>query len=133
MAQALTASASMGETAGTPTINVTATGTFSVTPIMRVVEASADRTLSADDLYALICFTGSGPQVLTIPAGVMPVGSQVSVARLGEGAVSIAGSGVTLKHELLFLPSLRAQDAILTAVCVSENTVLLVGGLTEVA
>lgn len=135
---ALTASASLEGDEVFPavqdgqTVKVTASGIVTLTSTMTVADKSADYTLTAADLFGLLRFTGSGAQALTVPAGVMTVGSQVSVLRAGTGAVTIAaGAGLTLNYESDQAASLRAQHAIASLVCVAADTVLLVGGLSD--
>ncbi|GMG81089.1 hypothetical protein LNKW23_03010 [Paralimibaculum aggregatum] len=95
-----------------------------------VTEKSADATLAAAEAFGLLRFTGAGPQVLTVEAGTLAVGEQVSLLQAGSGAVSVAaGAGVTVDSE--FALALRGQHAIASLICVAPDSYLLVGGLAE--
>ncbi len=89
---------------------------------------AADTTLAAADAFALLRFTGAAAQVLTVPAGALAVGDQVSLTQAGAGAVTVAaGAGVTLETEASL--TLRGQHAAASLLCVAPDTYLLIGGL----
>ncbi|MEM9146919.1 MAG: hypothetical protein AAGC57_12020 [Pseudomonadota bacterium] len=95
---------------------------------LRVVQKTSNATLAADEAFALLRFTGAGAQTLTIPAGAMAVGEQVSLVRSGAGTLAIAaGAGVTLESELGL--ALRAQHAVASLICVAPDTYVAVGAL----
>ncbi len=97
---------------------------------LRVVEKSADATLAPEEAHALLRFTGAGAQVLTVPAGAMAPGDQVTVVASGTGAVSLAaGAGVTIDSETTL--TLAGRHAAASLICLAVDTYLLVGSLSE--
>lgn len=95
-----------------------------------VAEKSASATLAAAEAFGLLRFTGAAAQVLTVEAGTLAVGEQVSLLQSGTGGLSLAaGAGVTIDTETTL--SLRGQHAIASLICVAADTYLLVGGLAE--
>ncbi|MEO0621117.1 MAG: hypothetical protein AAFU49_11855 [Pseudomonadota bacterium] len=95
---------------------------------LRVVEKTGAATLATDEAFALIRFTGASPATLTIPAGAMAVGDQISVVQSGQGPVTLAaGAGVTLDAEVGL--TIRAQHGVASVVCIAPDTYVAVGAL----
>lgn len=95
-------------------------------------KTAAYTTLATDD-GQLITVTSSSTANVTLAASLYNVGSQITVARMGSGAVSIVGdTGVTVVSTgaTASAPSLRVQYSTATAIMVSSNSWLVVGDIT---
>ncbi len=67
---------------------------------VRVVNKTADYTISLGESGAVITFNSATPVTLTIPVG-LPIGYNISVYQIGAGQVTIVGAaGVTVKNRL---------------------------------
>jgi hypothetical protein len=89
-------------------------------------------TLATDD-GQLITVTSSSTANVTLAAGLYNVGSQITVARMGTGAVSIVGdTGVTVVSTgtTASQPALRAQYSTATAVMLSSDNWLIMGDIS---
>lgn len=94
-------------------------------------KTAAYTTLAADD-GQLITVTSSSTANVTLAAGLYNVGSQINVARMGTGGVSIVGdTGVTVVSTgaTASAPSLRTQYSTATAVMLSANSWLVMGDI----
>jgi hypothetical protein len=95
-------------------------------------KTAAYTTLASDD-GQLITVTSSSTANVTLAAGLYNVGSQITVARMGTGAVSIVGdTGVTVVSTGLTAsaPTLRSQYSTATAIMLSSNNWLVVGDVS---
>ncbi len=93
-----------------------------------VVEKTGSATLAASEAFALLRVDSAAPVVITIPAGALAVGEQVSLLQAGTGAVTVAaGPGVTVASEVGLL--LRGRHAIASLICVGPDSHVLVGAL----
>jgi hypothetical protein len=94
-------------------------------------KTAAYTTLATDD-GQLITVTSSSTANVTLAASLYNVGSQITVARMGLGAVSIVGdTGVTVVSTgaTASTPALRAQYSTATAIMLSSNSWLVVGDI----
>lgn len=94
-------------------------------------KTAAYTTLASDD-GQLITVTSSSTANVTLAASLYNVGSQITVARMGTGAVSIVGdTGVTVVSTgaTASVPVLRAQYSTATAIMLSANSWLVVGDI----
>jgi hypothetical protein len=92
-------------------------------------KTAAYTTLATDD-GQLITVTSSSTANITLGASLYSVGAQITVARMGTGAVSIVGdTGVTVVSTgaTASAPALRAQYSTATAIMLSSNSWLVVG------
>jgi hypothetical protein len=92
-------------------------------------KTAAYTTLAGDD-GQLITVTSSSTANITLGASLYSVGAQITVARMGTGAVSIVGdTGVTVVSTgaTASAPALRAQYSTATAIMLSSNSWLVVG------
>jgi hypothetical protein len=106
-------------------------GTFTSPQIDIGVNAktAAYTTIASDD-GKIIPVTSSSTANVTLAAGLYNVGSQITVARMGTGSVSIVGdTGVTVVSaaSVASAPSLRVQYSTATAIMLSSNSWLVVG------
>jgi hypothetical protein len=95
-------------------------------------KTAAYTTLATDD-GQLITVTSSSTANVTLAAGLYNVGSQINVARMGSGAVSIVGdTGVTVVSTgaTASAPTLRAQYSTATAVMLSADSWLVMGDIS---
>jgi hypothetical protein len=95
-------------------------------------KTAAYTTLATDD-GQLITVTSSSTANVTLAASLYNTGSQITVARMGTGAVSIVGdTGVTVVSTgvTASTPALRAQYSTATAILISTNSWLVVGDIT---
>jgi hypothetical protein len=95
-------------------------------------KTAAYTTLASDD-GQLITVTSSSTANVTLAAGLYNVGTQINVARMGSGAVSIVGdTGVTVVSTgaTASAPTLRAQYSTATAVMLSANSWLVMGDIS---
>jgi hypothetical protein len=95
-------------------------------------KTAAYTTLATDD-GQLITVTSSSTANVTLAAGLYNVGSQITVARMGTGAVSIVGdTGVTVVSTgaTANSPTLRVQYSTATAVMLSSNSWLVMGDIS---
>jgi hypothetical protein len=95
-------------------------------------KTSAYTTLATDD-GQLITVTSSSTANVTLAASLYNVGSQITVARMGSGAVSIVGdTGVTVVSTgaIASAPVLRTQYSTATAVMLSANSWLVMGDIS---
>jgi hypothetical protein len=95
-------------------------------------KTSAYTTIASDD-GKLITMTSSSTANITLAASLYNVGSQITVARMGTGAVSIVGdTGVTVVSTgaTVSAPVLRAQYSTATAVLLSTNSWLVMGDIS---
>jgi hypothetical protein len=89
-------------------------------------------TIASDD-GKLITVTSSSTANVTLAASLYNTGSQITVARMGTGAVSIVGdTGVTVVSTgaTASTPTLRAQYSTATAILISTNNWLVVGDIS---
>lgn len=94
-------------------------------------KTAAYTTLASDD-GQLITVTSSSTANVTLAAGLYNVGSQITVARMGTGTVSIVGdTGVTVVSTgaTASAPALRVQYSTATAIMLSSNSWLVVGDI----
>lgn len=90
-------------------------------------------TTVADDDGKLITVTSSSTANVTIAAGLYNTGSQLNIARMGSGAVSIVGdTGVTVVSTgaTASAPTLRATYSTATAIMTASNTWLVIGDIS---
>jgi hypothetical protein len=95
-------------------------------------KTAAYTTLATDD-GQLITVTSSSTANVTLAASLYNVGSQITIARMGTGAVSIVGdTGVTVVSTgaVASAPVLRAQYSTATAIMLSSNNWLVVGDIS---
>lgn len=95
-------------------------------------KTAAYTTLAGDD-GQLITVTSSSTANVTLAAGLYNVGAQITVARLGTGAVSIVGdTGVTVVSTgaTSNAPALRATNSTATAIMLTANSWLVVGDIS---
>jgi len=95
-------------------------------------KTAAYTTLATDD-GQLITVTSSSTANVTLAASLYNVGSQINIARMGTGAVSIVGdTGVTVVSTgaTASAPTLRAQYSTATAVMLSANSWLVMGDIS---
>jgi hypothetical protein len=88
---------------------------------------TANYTLTAGDRNRLVTMDNSSSRSFTVPSGVFSAGDVVYLARLGTGALSVTGSGVTVNGT----PGLtfRARYSTAAVICLSSSSFLLVGDL----
>jgi hypothetical protein len=94
-------------------------------------KTAAYTTIASDD-GKLVTVTSSSTANVTLAASLYNVGSQITVARMGSGAVSIVGdTGVTVVSTgaTASAPTLRAQYSTATAILLSTNSWLVVGDI----
>jgi hypothetical protein len=95
-------------------------------------KTAAYTTIASDD-GKLVTVTSSSTANVTLAASLYNVGSQITVARMGTGAVSIVGdTGVTVVSTgaTASTPTLRAQYSTATAILLSTNNWLVVGDIS---
>jgi hypothetical protein len=95
-------------------------------------KTAAYTTIASDD-GKLITVTSSSTANVTLAAGLYNVGSQITVARMDTGAVSIVGdTGVTVVSTgaTASAPALRATYSTATAIMLSSNSWLVVGDIS---
>lgn len=95
-------------------------------------KTAAYTTIASDD-GKIIPVTSSSTANITLAASLYNVGSQINVARMGTGAVSIVGdTGVTVVSTgaTASAPALRAQYSTATAVMLSANSWLVMGDIS---
>jgi hypothetical protein len=95
-------------------------------------KTAAYTTIASDD-GKLITVTSSSTANVTLAASLYNVGSQITVARMGSGAVSIVGdTGVTVVSTgtTASAPALRATYSTATAVMLSSNSWLIMGDIS---
>jgi hypothetical protein len=95
-------------------------------------KTAAYTTIASDD-GKLITVTSSSTANVTLAASLYNTGSQITVARMGTGAVSIVGdTGVTVVSTgaTASTPTLRAQYSTATAILISTNNWLVVGDIS---
>ena len=95
-------------------------------------KTAAYTTVATDD-GQLITMTSSSTANVTLAASLYNVGSQITIARMGTGAVSIVGdTGVTVVSTgvTASAPSLRSQYSTATAIMLSSNSWLVVGDIS---
>jgi hypothetical protein len=94
-------------------------------------KTAAYTTIASDD-GKLITVTSSSTANVTLAAGLYNIGSQINVARMGTGAVSIVGdTGVTVVSTgaTASSPTLRAQYSTATAILTATNTWIVAGDI----
>ena len=95
-------------------------------------KTAAYTTIASDD-GKLITMTSSSTANVTLAAGLYNAGSQITIARMGTGAVSIVGdTGVTVVSTgaTASAPALRATYSTATAVLLSTNSWLIMGDIS---
>jgi hypothetical protein len=95
-------------------------------------KTAAYTTIASDD-GKLITVTSSSTANITLAASLYNVGSQITVARMGTGAVSIVGdAGVTVVSTgaTASAPTLRATYSTATAVMLSSDSWLIMGDIS---
>lgn len=85
-------------------------------------------TLVAGDRSKLVTITSSTTANITVPLNVFNIGDVIYVARLGTGAVSVAGASSVTVNGTPGL-SLRAQNSVAAIMCIASNTFLVAGDL----
>ncbi len=89
-------------------------------------------TLAASDAGDVVTLTNSSPIAVTVPTNAsiaFPVGTQITLAQMGAGKVTVAGAaGVSVYSADSFL-SLRTQYSSGTLIKLTSNTWLLIGDL----
>lgn len=89
---------------------------------------TAAYTLVAADRSKLVTVTSASTANITVPLNIFNVGDTIYVARLGSGAVAVAGAvGVTVNGTPGL--NLRAQYSTVAIICTASNTFLVVGDL----
>jgi hypothetical protein len=94
-------------------------------------QTTAYTTVAGDD-GKLITMTSSSTANVTLAASLYATGAQVTISRMGSGAVSIVGdAGVTVVSTgaTASAPSLRSTYSTATAILTSTNTWLVVGDI----
>jgi len=94
---------------------------------------TSNYTLIAGDVNKLVTMSDAGTLTLTVPNGVFTTGQQISVQRLGAGAVQIRNDGtsvLTSTGATSTAPDLRAQFSAATIICTSSNNFTVIGDLT---
>jgi hypothetical protein len=95
-------------------------------------KTAAYTTIASDD-GKLITVTSSSTANITLAASLYNLGSQITIARMGTGAVSVVGdAGVTVVSTgaTASTPVLRAQYSTATAILTATNTWLVVGDIS---
>lgn len=95
-------------------------------------KTAAYTTIASDD-GKLITVTSSSTANVTLAASLYNVGAQITIARMGTGAVSVVGdTGVTVVSTgaTASAPALRAQYSTATAVLLSANSWLIMGDIS---
>lgn len=108
-----------------------ATGSFAAA--QEINPQTADYTLAIADSGKLITVASGSQVTITIPAGgsvAFPVGTHIDIARIGVGAVVIAGaSGVTVNGALGL--KLRDRYSAATLIEVAADSWIAVGDLSQ--
>jgi hypothetical protein len=108
-----------------------ATGSFAAA--QEINPQTADYTLAIADSGRLITVASGSQVTITIPAGgsvAFPVGTHIDIARIGVGAVVIAGaSGVTVNGALGL--KLRDRYSAATLIEVAADSWIAVGDLSQ--
>jgi hypothetical protein len=90
-------------------------------------------TLAASDAGDVVTLTNGSPITVTVPTNAsigFPVGTQITLAQMGAGKVTVAGAaGVSVYSADSFL-SLRTQYSSGTLIKLTSNTWLLIGDLS---
>ena len=92
------------------------------------VSAGTTYTVLATDVGKIVTLSHGGGTTVTVPTGIMAVGTKVDFIRLTAGACSFAaGAGATVNGT----PSLnfRAQYSAVSLICVATNSYVVVGDL----
>ncbi len=93
-----------------------------------VIAKAGSATLLASEAFALLRVDSAAPATITVPAGALAVGEQVSLLQAGAGAVTVAaGAGVTVASEAGL--TLRGRHAVASLICVGPDSHVLVGAL----
>jgi hypothetical protein len=92
-------------------------------------------TLNATDAQKFVTFTNAAAQTVTVASNAtqnLPVGTQIQIAQLGTGQVSIVGATSPNPVTILSDPGLklRTQYSVATLVQLSTNTWMLIGDTT---
>ena len=104
-------------------------GGISYTPSAVVIAKTSNYTLQQSDNGAVLTFNSASDVTLTVPAG-LPVGFNVSIYQIGNGKVTIAGSGAVIKNRLSRFKT-AGKDAGVGLVSTSTNTYHLTGDLKK--
>ena len=95
-----------------------------------VINANTSYTLVLTDAGKLLLFNASSAVVITIPASVFSVGTNVDIAQIGTGQITFSPAYGTVVQGTPGL-KLRDQHSAASLVQYAENTWLLVGDLSE--
>lgn len=90
---------------------------------------TANRTLTTDDAFEIVEMNSESNLVVTIPPGVLALGTRVDFIRLGNGEVSIVGGiGVTIRSadDANYL---RVKNSMASAIQRDTNDWILIGDL----
>lgn len=97
---------------------------------VRVINKTANYTISLGESGAVVTFNSASPVTLTIPTG-LPIGYNISVYQIGNGQVTISGaSGVSVKNRLSIFKT-AGKDSGVGIVCTATNTFHVTGDLTK--
>jgi hypothetical protein len=108
----------------------TLTNKVLTTPVSSIAlnAQTAAYTLVAADKSKLVTVTSATTANITVPLNIFNIGDTIYIARMGAGAVAVAGAvGVTVNGTPGL--SLRAQYSSAALICTASNTFLLVGDL----
>lgn len=100
--------------------------------INAVVNSTTNKTLALAEAGALIAQSSSSSTTITVPADAsvaFPVGTQISISRMGTGSVSISAAGGVTVGSADGKTSLRVQYSTASLVKTAANTWLLIGDL----
>lgn len=85
-------------------------------------------TLVLSDRSKLVTMTSATTANITVPLNIFNIGDVIYLARLGAGAMSVAGAaGVTVSGTPGL--GLRAQNSTAAIICIASNTFLVMGDL----
>ena len=105
-------------------------GGISYTPSAPVIAKTSNYTLQQSDNGAVFTFNSTNDVTLTVPAG-LPVGFNVSVYQIGNGKVTIFGSGAVVIKNRLSRFKTAGKDAGVGIVCTATNIFHLTGDLKK--
>lgn len=98
-------------------------------PSLTINSKTGSYTLISSDVNKLVTITSASSSTIIVPNGIFSVGSQINVARLGDGSVLIDSDGTSVIYAT---PGyyLRAKYSSATIICIATNTFLIVGDLS---
>ena len=110
-------------------LRVMATTPFNSLSLLINNQTGTSYTLATADADNLVTLSNTSAITVTVPPSTFPVGTQITLAQINTGQVTVVGgSGVTVSAN----PGLkiRAQYAAASLVCIATNVWLLIGDIT---